>query len=76
MHAQFNIKELCQTRGIVLDYTAVREGNLQNIIIDMARPDAWFATPGKVKCLSWNTVAFCTVMAAYTRLQILGEFAL
>lgn len=42
----------------------------------MARTVAWFASPGKVKRLFWDTFAFCAVIAAYTRLQVLGKFAL
>lgn len=52
MHARFDIKVLSQTRGIVLDDTVVRAENLDNIILNMARTVAWFASPGKVKRLS------------------------
>jgi hypothetical protein len=76
IHAQFDIKVLFQTRGIVLDYTVERAENLDYIILDLARTVAWFASPGNFKRLFWDTFAFCPVMAASTRLQVLGKFVL
>lgn len=76
MYARFDIKVLSQTLGIVLDYTIVRAGNLDNIIINVTKTVAWFASPGKVKRFSWDTLASCAVTAAYTCLQVPVKFSL
>lgn len=76
MYAQFDIQVLSQTRGIVLDCPTVRARNLGNIVLNIARTVACFDRAGKLRGFFYDIFWLCAIMAACTRLQVLGEFAL
>ena len=66
MHAQFDIKALFQTRGIVPNYTDVRTENLDYIILELARSVAWFASRGNLKNLFGILSRFALLWLLYS----------